>query len=172
MSSDPEAVDVLVTIFERTDLPGWLRGDADDALGCKPQLNDRRTRLFRRTWTTVLQGLDDADIEVQFWSMYVIMQLAADYRANSGRSNLCFEPALPRLREIAKTDHRLAPGFWWPMCEEAKDAIHVIETGNGLEPDAGLEQLLSGPKIRWLEITGPDVSKPAMQRLRKVLGSW
>ncbi|MES2790289.1 MAG: HEAT repeat domain-containing protein [Planctomycetota bacterium] len=132
-TNTPEAADVILTIYERTDLPGWLRGDAGDALGFNSKLRDRRTRFFRRAWKTALSGLDDVDIEVQFWSMYVMAQLATNGRQ---RSNECFEPALARLREIAATDQRFAPGFWWPMCDEAKDAIEVIETGTGPQIDA------------------------------------
>ena len=133
----PEAEEMLLTIYERTDLPGWLRGEAGDALGCCGRLLcDRRTSLFRRAWRTAISGIDDADIEVKFWSMYVIMQLAQNYSSNRNRSNTMMTAALPRLREIAATDHRLAPGFWWPMSAEAEDAIAVIQSGNGLEVDA------------------------------------
>ena len=133
----PEAEELLLTIYERTDLPGWLRGDAGDALGCSSLMRDRRTTFFRRAWTTALNGLDDSDIEVQFWSMYVLMQLAQNNSSNSKRSNACFAAALPRLRIIAATDHRLAPGIWWPLSAEAEDAIYLIKHGNGRENDAG-----------------------------------
>lgn len=146
-STSSEAEDVLLSIYERTDLPGWLRGDAGDALGCCSQLRDRRTNFFRRAWATALKGLDDTDIEVQFWSMYVIMQLAQNGYSNPNRSNACFAAALSRLREIAATDHRLAPGYWWPMSAEAEDAIDVIEIGNGREDDAS---------YRWLGNTERD----------------
>ncbi len=135
-NSPPEAEEMLLTIYERTDLPGWLRGDAGDALGCCGQLRDRRTSFFRRAWAAARKGIGDADIEVKFWSMYVIMQLAQNDSSNRTRSNAMFTDALPRLREIAATDHRLAPGYWWPMSAEAEDAIAVIETGNSPENDA------------------------------------
>ena len=147
----PEAEELLLTIYERTDLPGWLRGDAGDALGCSSFMQDRRTTLFRRAWTTALSGLDDANIEVQFWSMYVITQLAQNFSSNRNRSNACFATALPRLREIAATDTRLAPGYWWPMSAEAEDAIHVIEHGEWGETDAGdrwIGNTERGPMIR------------------------
>ena len=151
MTSNPEVEEVLVTIYERTDLPGWLRGDAGDALGCCSRVRDRRTGLFRRALRTALEGLDDADIEMQFWSMYVLMQLAQNDYSNSKRSNAGFAAALPRLRKIAATDHRLAPGFWWPMSAEAEDAIYIIKHGNGRENDAGERWLGNeerGPMIR------------------------
>ena len=147
----PEAEELLLTIYERTDLPGLLRGDAGDALGCCSQLRDRRTNFFRRAWATALNGLDDTDIEVQFWSMYVITQLAQNFSSNRNRSNACFAVALPRLREIAANDHRLAPGFWWPMSAEAEDAIHVIEHGEWSETDAGdrwIGNTERGPMVR------------------------
>lgn len=131
-----EGEEILLMIYERTDLPGWLRGDAGDALGCCGQLRDRRTSFFRRAWAEARNGIDDADIEVKFWSMYVIMQLAQNLSSNGTRSNAMFASALPRLREIAATDHRLAPGYWWPMSAEAEDAIALIETGNRPEKDA------------------------------------
>lgn len=132
----PEAEELLLIIYERTDLPGWLRGDAGDGLGCSSLVQDRRTTFFRRAWVTALNGLNDDDIEVKFWSMYVLMQLAQNHSHQSGRSNERFAPALPKLREIAATDHRLAPGYWWSMSAEAEDAIHVIEHGTLAEPDA------------------------------------
>jgi hypothetical protein len=83
--------------------------------------------------------------------MYVIMQLAQNDSSKPKRSNDCFAAALPRLREIAANDHRLAPGYWWPMSAEAEDAIDVIENGNGRENDAGerwLGNTERGPMIR------------------------
>jgi hypothetical protein len=134
-ASDNNSAEVLVEIYERQDLPGWLRGDAGDALGFARAISDRRTRLFRRIWAAAAKGIHEPDIDVQFWSMYVIMQLATNYRRCKGANSL-FHTALPRLRDIAETDHRIAPGFWWPMCEEAKDAIECIETGTLQDPDA------------------------------------
>jgi hypothetical protein len=146
-----EAEEMLLSIYERTDLPGWLRGDAGDALGCCRQLQDRRTSFFRRAWATAQEGIGDADIEVKFWSMYVIMQLAQNYSPNCKRSNAVFSAALPRLREIAAKDHRLAPGCWWPMSAEAEDAIATIKTGNCQENDAATRWYGNqerGPMIR------------------------
>ena len=137
-SDDPGAAEVLVTIFERTDLPGWLRGNAADKLGCCDLACDRRTRLFRRCRTAALRGLADSSIDVQFWSMYVIGSLCSD-GIWSHRSRLTgFESALPRLREFAAHDHRLSPGYWWPMSAEAEDVIECIKTGHWPMRDAGV----------------------------------
>jgi hypothetical protein len=149
-SDDSNDVDeILVTIYERVDLPGWLRGDAADALGGRNRVGDRRTRVFRRAWTTALQGLFEVDIEVQFWSMYIVMSVAHTF--DPRRSNALFSKALPQLRKIAKTDHRLAPGYWWPMSAEAEDAIYAIENGSPPERDASdkwLGNTERGPMIR------------------------
>lgn len=131
-SDSDDGYDVLVTIFERTDLAGWLRGDAGDAI----HVADRRTKLFHRTWVAALRGLSESDLDVQFWSMFAIARLASRNRIGQRICNERFHAALPRLREIAAHDHRLAPGFWWPMSAEAEDTIACIETGTGLDPEA------------------------------------
>jgi hypothetical protein len=127
-SDDSRAAELLVTIFERTDLPGWLRGNAADKLGCCDFVGDRRTRLFRRCQTAALQGLNDKSIDVQFWSMYVIGSLCSE--GKSRRSTLTgFESAIPKLQEFASHDHRFSPGYWWPMSAEAEDVVACIQNG-------------------------------------------
>jgi hypothetical protein len=133
---NPRAGELLVEIFERTDLPGWLRGDAGDKLGLCAVVCDRRTKLFRRCRDAAIRGLTEDDIDVQFWSMYVIWQLADDYKLRRVQTLNGLEAALPDLRRIAATDHRLAPGYWWPMSGEAEDVIHVLETGHSPEVTA------------------------------------
>jgi hypothetical protein len=80
--------------------------------------------------------LTDASIDVQFWSMYLIMQLCSSFTSQQRPRANDFKSALPRLRQIAANDHRLAPGYWWPMSAEAEDAIGAI-TGDPPEVDAG-----------------------------------
>ena len=138
--------DVLVTIFERTDLAGWLRGDAGDVI----HVADRRTKLFRRTWVAALGGLSETDIDVQFWSMFAIAKLASRNRIGQRICNDQFRVALPRLREIAAHDHRLAPGYWWPMSAEAEDTIACIETGNGLDPEAAERWIGNKERGPWI----------------------
>ena len=129
---DPAAVELLVKIFERSDLPGWLRGDAADKLGCVGLVHDRRRTLFHRCRETALRGLTDDSIEVQFWSMYLISQLCSGWASRQRLKFKDFESALPKLRRIALNDHRLSPGFWWPMSAEAEDTIGSI---TGQRPD-------------------------------------
>jgi hypothetical protein len=131
-----EAAEVLVSIFERTEFPGWLRGDVADTLGGTHLAHDRRTKFFQRAVKAAIAGLDD-DIHMQFWSMYLLASLACrDGDRPLGRANDLFHPALPRLRQIARNDSRLSPGLWWPMLAEAEDAIGCIETGRWPQPDA------------------------------------
>lgn len=138
---DRRAVDLTISIFERTDLPGWLRGWAADALGCCAVVNDRRTTLFRRARNAAIGGLKSDSIDVQFWSMYLIASLSnhgypLDKKSQRARERNHFARALPRLCQIAKNDKRLAPGFWWPMFSEAEDAIGCITTGRWPDPCA------------------------------------
>jgi hypothetical protein len=139
-NADPRAGELLLDIFERADLPGWVRGDAGDALGCcwVRAVHDRRTRLFHRCRDAALRGLHDESIDVQFWSMYVIGSLCSGscFGRRTASSPGGLEAALPKLRQIAANDHRLAPGSWWPMSAEAEDIIHCIETGDWLDPNA------------------------------------
>ena len=81
--------------------------------------------------------------------MYVISELAQNDYTNPKRSNACFAAALPRLREIAANDHRLAPGLWWPMSAEAEDAIYYIEHGTGRENDAAERWLGNEERGPW-----------------------
>jgi hypothetical protein len=148
-SDDPRAADVLVTIFERVDLPGWLRGDAADKLGCNQFIRDRRTRLFRRCHDTAIRGLDENSIDVQFWSLYLIGSLSSDaFRRRHSRPD-DFSPALPRLRDIAANDHRLAPGYWWPLSAEAEDVIGCIEKGHWPDPEAAERWISNTKRGEW-----------------------
>lgn len=133
-SDDRRATDLLVSIFERRDVPGFIRGDAADKLGCREF--DRRTRLYIRCRDAALRGLFEESIHVQFWSMYVIGSLSNV--SGSRRSvDVGLRSVLPKLREFAEHDHRLAPGYWWPMSAEAEDVIVCIEDGIWPERDAG-----------------------------------
>jgi hypothetical protein len=67
--------------------------------------------------------------------MYVIGSLCNV--SGSRRSvDAALRSALPKLREFAKHDDRLAPGFWWPVSAEAEDVIGCIENGIWPDPDA------------------------------------
>jgi hypothetical protein len=134
-TDEPRAEEILVEIFERPDLPGWLRGDAGDKLGLCKWVRDCRTKLYRRCRTAALRGLDEPSIDVQFWSMYLIGSLTTGPQCD-GKNKRDFNEAVPKLRLIAKRDHRLAPGYWWPMSAEAVDVIACIESGQWPSPEA------------------------------------
>ena len=133
---DRAGVELLVTIFERNDLPGWLRGDAADKLGCCGYIDDRRGKLFRRCRATALSGLGDESFEVQFWSMYLIGSLCCHGHRRRHSTSRDFSAAMPILRRIAANDQRLAPGYWWPMSAEAEDVMKCIQIGRWPDPDA------------------------------------
>ena len=60
-----------------------------------------------------------------------------------------FAAAMPKLRKIAAKDHRLAPGFWWPMSAEAEDVIYTIKNGNGKDPEAADRWLGNTERGEW-----------------------
>jgi hypothetical protein len=136
-ASDRRAAELLVEIFERTDLPGWIRGEAGDKLGFCAPVHDRRTMLHRRCRAAALRGLAEDSIEVRFWSMYVIGSLATAFEPSEKARKRDFQVTLPSLRQIARHDHRLAPGYWSPMSAEAFDVMTCIQTGSWPETDAG-----------------------------------
>ncbi|WLD10772.1 hypothetical protein [Planctellipticum variicoloris] len=133
---DRRIAEILLKTYERTDLPGWLRGNAADRLMSQTGIADRRTTLYRRCRAAALRGLDEEDLDVRFGSMYVIGALTSRGDWNPPTVHTDFHCALPRLRGIAATDHMLAPGYWWPLSAEAADVIGCIETGTWPQPDA------------------------------------
>jgi hypothetical protein len=148
-TDDRHAVELLVTIFERTDLPGALRGEAADKLGCADLICDRRTTLFRRCRDAAIRGLEEDSIYVQFGSMYLIGSLCSrGYRPQRPQPTGC-ESALPRLRKIAAGDHRLAPGFWWRMSAEAEDVIYCIKKGHWPKRDAADRSTATTDRGEW-----------------------
>lgn len=134
-SDDRRAADLLIRVYERGDLPASLRGEAADRLGCHSVIGDRRTTIHRRSRTAAIQGLTEGSIDLQFWSMYLIGQLACSQTLRSGRSRSDFDEIIPALQSFA-ADHRLAPGYWWPMSAEAEDVLHCLEHGGWPEMDA------------------------------------
>lgn len=134
-ADDPESADILVTILERFDLPGWLRGDAADKLGYNRCVRDQRSVLHRRSRDAAVGGICDDSIEVQFGSLYLLGTLCC-HRPLGSRTQMQLQAVLPKICEIAAHDHRLAPGYWWPMSAEAEDIIHCIQHGTWKMPDA------------------------------------
>ncbi len=133
---DRRIAEILLMTYERTDLPGWLRGNAADRLMSQTVIGDRRTTLYRRCRLAALRGLGEEDLDVRFGSMFVIGSLTNRGDRSPPRVHTDFHCALPRLREIAATDHMLAPGFWWPLSAESADVIGCVENGTWPQPDA------------------------------------
>jgi hypothetical protein len=148
-TSDRRGAELLVEIFERSDLPGWIRGHAGDKLGMCNPVRDRRTKLYRRCRAAALRGLEEESLEMQFWSMYVIGSLATDYGLGRQSRRGDFNQAIPKLRRIARHDQRLAPGYWWPMSAEAVDVLACLETGQWQEPEAAERFKNSGVRGEW-----------------------
>jgi hypothetical protein len=123
-----------------------VRGEAGDKVAWNNLVSDRRSTLYRRCRDAAIRGVTEDSIDVQFWSMYVIGALATNIRSDGRLRAREFHAALPKLRQIAKHDHRLAPGYWWPMSAEASDVIVCIKTGSWPSADAGERFDWSGPR--------------------------
>ena len=70
-------------------------------------------RHLRRSHAVLLRNLPDPSREVRFWSAFALGQMRE-------------KKALPALRSLAESDHRVLQG-WWAVSKEARDAIAEIE---------------------------------------------
>jgi HEAT repeat protein len=72
-------------------------------------------RHRRGSHAVLLRNLQDPSREVRFWCAFASGQMRE-------------KKALPALRRLAESDHRVVRG-WWAVSKEAKDAIAEIEHG-------------------------------------------
>jgi len=117
-----DALDLFIMLVSDTSEHPVIRGQAAEGIAILLGSTDRRRKAWRRSVDALLPCLDDSSGEVRFWAMFALGVLKV-------------KQALPRLRRLAKSD-RYTGSMGWPNCEEAKDAIGGIETGNRPEPDA------------------------------------
>ena len=65
------------------------------------------------THSVLLRNLQDPSKEIRFWCAFALGEMRD-------------RTALPILRTLAETDHRVVKG-WWSVSKEARDAIEIIE---------------------------------------------
>jgi HEAT repeat protein len=121
-------VDPLLRVAASQQEDPMLRGQALEAVGQHVGMDERRDDTWRRTFDVSLACLSDPHGEVRFWAIYAIGQLHALGRKHAER-------ALPELRRLVETDEFIA-SLGWPNCEEARDVVHFLTTGELADPDA------------------------------------
>lgn len=145
----PESLvlDMPASIYLNEAVPGWLRGNAADAIGCR-YTPDRRTTFYKMIRDAAIRSIHSTDAGLCFESMYLMgLPVSINHHHHRGRrTHPHFQTAIPRLREIAAHDHRLSSGFWWPLSAEAEDVLFVIEHGCWPDPAAGERRDDSGTR--------------------------
>lgn len=107
---DDEAARTLVALVLDQDEDPKIRGQAAEGLDHFGREGGPHRRLAIRT---ALRGLDDPSPVVRFWCAFALGAMR-------------YTPAIPALRNLARRDKAVCPG-WWRVCDEAADAIAVME---------------------------------------------
>lgn len=109
---DPDLLVPLLEIYESPDETAVVRAQAAEGIGNHLGCADQRRRLFQRATRLLITGLSDSSAGVRFWSAFALGAMRT-------------RKALPALRELL-SDTTPCIG-WWPVCDEAADAIASIE---------------------------------------------
>ncbi|WP_248360211.1 HEAT repeat domain-containing protein [Anaeromyxobacter oryzae] len=115
MRDDEAARTVVALVVDQHEDPE-IRGQAAEGLDYFGREGGPHRRLAIRT---ALRGLGDPSPVVRFWCAFALGAMR-------------HKPAIPTLRKLARRDKAVCPG-WWRVCDEAADAIAVIE--GRLPPD-------------------------------------
>lgn len=109
----------FVEVLERPGEHPRIRGQACEGLGYVLEFARPTLAWYRRAETALLKALYDPAVAVRWWACFAL-GLAKSRRA------------IPKLRELADNDHAMMPG-WWPVAQEAEDALLNIEREPGPE---------------------------------------
>ncbi|MEH1899795.1 MAG: hypothetical protein V7K94_31800 [Nostoc sp.] len=92
----------------------FVRAQALEGIGNKLS-HELPENLYQPAVSVIIQGLDDTEPEVRFWSCF-----AADA--------LEIKETLPKLQLLAQTDQTIVAG-WWSVGEEAEDSVTLMTRG-------------------------------------------
>ncbi len=104
---DERAVDPLVSVLKNKNDSPKVRGAAAEAL---IWFGKKRKRVV----DALINGLEDASVEVRFWSAFALGELKVRRAAN-------------KLEKLAAEDNRVLPG-WWSVSKEASDSLDRIRS--------------------------------------------
>ena len=103
-----------------------VRAQAAEGLGNILVFGDRRTRRYKQAQAALIDGLDHPAPDIRFWAAFAFGTMRS-------------RAALPRLRQLAASDTAICPG-WWPVKDEASDAIECILTGDWPDHERSLQR--------------------------------
>ena len=109
MRDDEAARTVVGLVVDQREDPA-IRGQAAEGLDYFGREGGPHRRLAIRT---AFRGLADPSPTVRFWCAFALGAMR-------------HTPAVPALARLARRDKVVCPG-WWRVCDEAADAVAVIE---------------------------------------------
>ncbi|BBD59067.1 hypothetical protein NIES2109_18460 [Nostoc sp. HK-01] len=117
-----EVIRMLTEVAANTSEAPLIRAQALEGIGNKLS-QELPANLYQQAVNVIIQGLDDVNAEVRFWSCFA-----------AGALNI--KETLPKLQVLAQTDQTIVPG-WWSVGEEAEDSITLMSGGEPplREPD-------------------------------------
>lgn len=104
---DERAIDPLVSVLKNKNDSPKVRGGAAEAL---IWFGKKRKRVV----DALINGLEDASVEVRFWSAFALGELKIRRAAN-------------KLERLAAEDDEVLPG-WWSVSKEASNALDRIRS--------------------------------------------
>jgi HEAT repeat protein len=143
-SGDDRTYEPMVAALQETAEAVPVRTQAAEALGELLWAADHRNKRVRRAARALIHALRDPAPEVRFWSAFALGTMRT-------------RAALPELRRLAAADTAMCPG-WWPVQDEARDAIQNIRTGVWPRCD------LSGKDLRGADLRGRDLHNADLVR--------
>jgi HEAT repeat protein len=104
---DERAIDPLVSVLKNKNDSPKVRGAAVEAL---IWFGKKRKRVV----DALINGLEDASVEVRFWSAFALGEMKVRRAAN-------------KLERLIAEDDEVLPG-WWSVSKEASDALDRIRS--------------------------------------------
>jgi HEAT repeat protein len=104
---DKRAIETLLRVLQNKVEQPKVRGQAAEALAW---FDDRSKRVI----DALIDGLEDASVEVRFWSAFALGELK-------------IRRAVNKLERLAAEDDEVLPG-WWSVSKEASDALDRIRS--------------------------------------------
>lgn len=115
------AFEPLITAFEDSEQPIAVRAQCAESLGNVLGYGNPRERGFRRAERALIDALEHPDPAMRFWCAFALGTMRS-------------RKSLPALERLAATDEEICPR-WWPVKDEAADAIVCIRTGGWPDHD-------------------------------------
>lgn len=102
-------LNLLVTAIDT-----FIRAQALEGIGNKLS-HELPENVYQPAVSVIIQGLDDTEAEVRFWSCFAAGALE-------------IKETLPKLQLLAQTDKTIVAG-WWSVGEEAEDSVTLMSGG-------------------------------------------